>query len=372
MDNRIFVEADNAVKKRTIVRIWIAVGLLTMLLLTAYIAQAQEEPPASDVDTEAQSDCTLANGDAPTEPITLGSTPRETCVSSEVPVQSYIFSVPAACTTHVMVASSENGLVVTLKDPISGFVLETASPSALGPTFVIPPELANEITGGFLQVDASMGPSAAETESFSISVEDTCSAEFIPVIDLGPPLDIENPVTFPADSTLWSLQHPEGWGAEVSEDGSINLSNDLALLEAVKEDDFVIGSGQVGLGIYITPTELASEIGFEGSNNVERATFLASLIAPTSEESLVTVGEVELLQHAGQPILARVTYGYADLYEGMIIVWDISDDAFGVAVVMTPPGETVLAEDTIYAILESVEFNSPVVNVLTSLTEENQ
>ena len=179
-------------------------------------------------------------------------------------------------------------------------------------------------------------------------------------------------VTFTTDGGSLSLQHPEGWGVEVGAQGSINLANDPALLEAVKEDDFVIAAGQVGLTIVFIPSADAPDMGIEGETNQERAAFLASLIAPTSEESLVTVGEVELIEHEGQPMLARVVYGYGDVYEGMTIVWDIADDAIGVAILMAPPGETAPVEETIYAILGSVEFHSTIEAVLSGLTEENE
>jgi hypothetical protein len=182
----------------------------------------------------------------------------------------------------------------------------------------------------------------------------------------------ENMVTSTVANGLVSVQHPEGWGVEAGPQQTINIANDPAMLDAIKEGDFEISSGQVGLTVFYIPTAGAVEQGVQGPNSEERAAYLAALLTPEDPASLVSIGEVELIAHEGQPTLARFTYSYGDVFEGMNVVWDISENVIGIAIVMTAPGETTNVEETIYAILESVTLNWPVEAVLNPPAEENE
>jgi hypothetical protein len=179
-------------------------------------------------------------------------------------------------------------------------------------------------------------------------------------------------VTSTVANGLVLVQHPEGWGIEAGSQQTINIANDPAMLEAIKEGNFEISSGQVGLSVFFIPVAGAVEQGVQGSNSEERAAYLAALLTSEDAASLVSIGEVERIAHEGQPTLARFTYSYGDVFEGMNVVWDISEDTIGIAVVMTSPGESTLFEETVYAILESVTLNWPVEAVLSPIDEENE
>jgi hypothetical protein len=221
-------------------------------------------------------------------------------------------------------------------------------------------------------MDPAQAGNAADPQEFTIAVEEVCDEDSLTLAESGAAPKMQDPVSFTTDSKLWSMQYPDGWAVEVGPRSSVNLANSTAVLEGVKQDDFVIQAGQVGLTILFIPTISAVDINLGGANTVQRAAYLAALAQPHSEGSLVTIGDVVFVRHTGKPLLGVIPNSYGDVFEGETVVWDISDDTIGVAVLMTPPGASAAVQATIYAILESVQFRSPVEDVLPSLAQESK
>lgn len=373
----------------------ITVCSLIVLVLTACGNQATEEPatePATETATEQPAIATEeATQEAPTEVpqvnnyepeeisegvfnLEYGSPPVNSSLTSDAPIHSYMFSASERCATQVSVSgnSTDTALEASLIDFSSDVTMESASVGASNAVFTLPANAKGKLFGNLFQVDVKMDPALSESQSFTIALAENCDDDSVTLTETGPAPMVEQPVTFPTDDKLWSMQYPDGWGIEIDEQGAINLANDPALLEAVKKDDFVISAGEVGLTILFVPTESAVELNLGGANTVERASYLAALLTPDSDDSLAKIGEVELIRHEGQPLLGRVPYSYGEVYQGMTVVWDVSDDAIGVAVLMLPPGTYLQTERTVYAILESIQFNAPVKEVISSLSKENK
>ena len=309
--------------------------------------------------------------------VAIGGGPVDSSVTRDSPSHSYLFKASALCSTEVSVSSSsrDNVLEASLQDPAAESSMETAKVGAKAATFVLPVGAQNQLSGNSFQVEVGMDPaqagSAADPQEFTIMVEEVCDEDSLPLAESGAAPKMQDPVSFTTDSKLWSMQYPDGWAVEVGPRSSVNLANTAAVLEGVKQDDFVIQAGQVGLTILFIPTTSAVDINLGGANTVQRAAYLAALAQPHSEGSLVTIGDVVFVRHTGKPLLGVIPNSFGDVFEGETVVWDISDDTIGVAVLMTPPGASAAVRSTIYAIVESVELRAPVEDVLPSLAQES-
>ena len=349
-------------------RTLILVSLATLLLLAACASQSgdegTEEPDVIVQGCESGSELTSEAAII----LDLNAAPLESCVSPESPVQSFVFSTSAICETTISFSaeSTEGNLNVSLIDPSNEMMLDTADGGSRDASFDFPPDAKNEAQANFFQLDVSLGSDATSKQSFNVSAIESCEEASSTIIDLGPPADIGDLFTFSTDSELWTVRLPAGWSVDVGSEGVTNLSNDAALLSSVNQPDFAISPGEIGLTLLFVPGEMQSEGQTEEAYISELASYLSLAMRPASEEIQATIGSVELVQHEGQAVLARAPYSYGSLFAGMIVVWQISDDAFGVALLMVPPGETALAEEAVFGIIESVEFSAPIEDILAS------
>ena len=365
-------------------------GTLGLLVLSGCGKQAAQET-GGGASTEHAPGGAEANSPAPQVPnatpeevydgvfnVAVGGGPVDSSVTRDSPSHSYVFAASALCSTQVSVStnSKDNVLEASLKDAAAESTMETAKVGTKPATFELPRGAQNLLSSNLFQVEVSFDPaqagSGAEAQEFTIVVEEVCDEDSLPLAESGAAPTMQNPKTFTTDSKLWSMQYPDGWAVEVGPRSSVNLANDAAVLEGIKQDDFVIQAGQIGLTILFIPTDSAVDINLGGANTVQRAAYLGALAQPHSEGSLVTIGAAVFVRHTGKPLLGVIPNSYGDVFEGETVVWNISDDTIGVAVLMTPPGASAAVQSTIYAIIESVKLRAPVEDVLPSLTQESK
>jgi len=310
--------------------------------------------------------------------VAVGGGPVDSSVTRASPSHSYMFAASTLCSTQVSVSSNstDNVLEASLQDPAAESTMEKAKVGTKPATFELPRGAQDQLSSNLFQVVVSFDPaqagSAADTQEFTIELEEVCDEDSLPLEESGTAPKMQDPATFTTDSKLWSMHYPDGWAVEVGQRSSLHLANDPATLEAAKQDDFAIQSGQVGLTILLIPAASAMDINLGGANTAQRAAYLAAFTQPHGEGSLVTIGDVVFVRHTGKPLLGVIPNSYSDVFEGMTIVWDISDDVIGVAVLMTPPGASAAVRSTVFAIVESLQFRAPVEDVLQSLAQESK
>lgn len=348
----------------------ILVSFIAILLLGACASQSDEAELDVETPDETVQGCESGGEVTSADAIILehNAAATESCVSPESPAQSFVYSTSAICATEIIfsVDSSESGLGVSLIDPSNETVLDTADGSSGDVSFDLPPDAKNAAQANFFQMDVGLDSDASSKQSFSVKVIDICEEAMSTINDLGPAPDIGDLFTFSTDSDLWTVRLPAGWSVDVGEGGVLNLANDAALLSAVNRPDFAIAAEQIGLTLIFVPGEMPAEVQGEGAYIAELAAYLALAMVPVSDDIEVSFGAVDLVQHEGEVVLARAPYSYGSLFAGMTVVWEISEDAFGVTLLMVPPGETALAENFVYAIIESVEFSAPLDEILAS------
>lgn len=107
------------------------------------------------------------------------------------------------------------------------------------------------------------------------------------------------------------------------------------------------------------PTAYAeSNYGIPGADARARLETLVSRMSPDIE-----VGEIETLDNGMQRVVVR----QAAIFEGVFVVWDVTEDLTGIATVQTGIGNLQNAESTAVTILESVEFTTTVEALLADL-----
>ncbi len=149
-----------------------------------------------------------------------------------------------------------------------------------------------------------------------------------------------------ADGTL-EFDYPADWTVQDAL-GSVILSNST---EAFNESGDSVVPGSIFAVLFVQSLEGALP------PQVEKTLWSAmehSLQAAQADESAPDFGEVVELPIGGQP--SYHSRGTSDTQDALILVLDLGDGYFGELSAVTAPGELDQFDDTLLAILETVEF----------------
>lgn len=160
-----------------------------------------------------------------------------------------------------------------------------------------------------------------------------------------------------------SLFYPADWTLDVGEgDAFVFIYNNDAIIERANDAPFE--SGDVSVYVSFTPTEYAHLLGFIGDTVEERLTNLANglVILNNYEEDTpqMSISDITVLAASNVPDLQYVTYSLTDVADGMIVMWDISDDLLGTAIVTTAPDELDDIQDIVLSIMQSTSFDTTI------------
>lgn len=161
-----------------------------------------------------------------------------------------------------------------------------------------------------------------------------------------------------------SILFPSEWDFDTNaEDSSILLFSHDAIIERDVDAPFV--SGDVSVLLTFIPSDYADLFGFDGDSLDEKLAGIVEgfVLLQTDVDGVehLSVSDVEIIEATDDtPAMAFVTYSLLDTADGMFILWDISDDLLGSAIVATATGELADSEAVIMTIVQSIEFSGSV------------
>lgn len=169
-----------------------------------------------------------------------------------------------------------------------------------------------------------------------------------------PDTSIPDEMTYVSDSGAITFNYPLNWQMLRIGTGYFTLTSDPFVLGRFEAGIDKMFEGDVVLSLIVVPTNNAERLySIVGDNPTERLEHL--LTSPNLDPEL-EFGEIETTDEG----FTRTRTQKGEDAEIALIVWDIADDLFGVAIITSAPGHFDEAEAIANDILLSVTFNTTV------------
>lgn len=177
---------------------------------------------------------------------------------------------------------------------------------------------------------------------------------------------IPEDLTYISDDGTISFHYPLNWQMQRIGTGYFTLTSDPFILGRYEADIDTMFEGDVVLSLILVPTKNAERLySIVGDNPTER---LENLLTSPDLDPDLEFGAIETTED-GFP---RTRTQKGEDAEITLIVWDIADDLFGVAVMISAPGHFEEAEAITNDILLSVEFSTTVDELEATQSGESQ
>lgn len=168
------------------------------------------------------------------------------------------------------------------------------------------------------------------------------------------------------DDVFVKFMYPEDWLTEVQFGGLIIASSESALEKANSEEETQPEEGEFIATIQLLPTEFLSFFEIEGDDLEAVTTEMAAFFtaeSDTEEEAQLEVGEVSIIEFSEELSIGRVPVTDENI-EGVLLVFQLTEEVYGVAIGAGYPGELEDNELVLYGIISTLEFTGTVEDLM--------
>lgn len=168
------------------------------------------------------------------------------------------------------------------------------------------------------------------------------------------------------DDVFVKFMYPEDWLTEVQFGGLIIASSESALEKANSEEETQPEEGEFIATIQLLPTEFLSFFEIEGDDLEAVTTGMAAFFtaeSDTEEEAQLEVGEVSIIEFSEELPIGRIPVTDENI-EGVLLVFQLTEEVYGVAIGAGYPGELEDNELVLYGIISTLEFTGTVEDLM--------